>query len=322
VTLGSEYRDLFFNYQNVEHRAALPINYKQSFREFLEKFAEQRSDKKFNYTSKDFEIVKDGKYLKLDTNVDDLKTKAYDPKKLIILDDKLTINNLRFRNINNLSNPYEHVSHSFQDYIMNIVDNYELSTSKYDKKEIHKILKSLQNYNSNSTKIIIAISTYLEYLAKIGNNKRKNLDINFKTNFTLDLDKFNKYNKKGLIILDNKNGLLIPFNIVSSRNEEEKRIKFNYEIIENFDTLKKISLKYNIQSNIGIVTDFQSWKFNYFKRPDNDELESKNNYLTSLKYELSITSEFVNEITFEILSKIVHNFISFDTNEINSLNFS
>lgn len=322
-----DYKPTFFLYKNLEYRALFPTNLDQTVKEFLEKFAEGKSKKPGDYTSKDFEVVRNGHYLPLDFNISNLATKTYDKDPLTVLDEKLTLNNIRFRGLNHLSNPLNTFSNSFQEFLNTLLQTSKLDAGRIDKKNIQRILKSLDNIRGNNTKLLIALTSYLDMIQQSLERKYA-----IRTNYILKLGEFNKNDKKNVILLENlDNALYVPINVIVARSEEEKQREFNENIIDNMDTLRKLSIKFdNVSSNIGIVTDFYTWKFTFYQRPgnsdendksQNDKFESPSDYMTSLKYDLSITSENVNESYFLILSKILHGILSLDREKINSLKF-
>ena len=320
--LKIEYKPFYFKYQNIEFKADLPASVDQSLKEFLDYFGKDRSlFTKTKLNCKNFEAYKGGKYLPLNFLLNSLNTHTNDSNALTILDEKLTLNNIRFRNLNHLRNPYESASQSLQTYLNGFLENVNLVENDWGADSIKSLLKSLGDARGNNPKLIIMVGSFLDKIKNASKDFKPSIQI--RNNFHLSMQEFNKTDKENLFLIENsQNGIKIPVNIVNYKSEEEKTLKFSENIIDNLDTLRKISTKFNTTSNFGFVTDFYSWKINYYRKPDNNSVEDPFNYLTSLKYNLSISSEYVNENIYSILLKVLTGIINADPEKLNKENFA
>jgi hypothetical protein len=313
-TTSLQYKQFAFKYQNIEYKAELPSNINQSLGEFLEFFAKDRAiTLKQNINSKSYEVTRNNKYIPHNAIVNTIKTKIADPFPVIILDDTLTQSNIRFREMSHLRFPYESSSQTLQTFLNGFLESIKIDTSKLEKDYLKVLLKTLDDVKGNKSKLFITIANLIQKI------KTEN-SLEIKSNFNLKLNEFYKNDKEGLILIENKiNNLHLPINLVTYKNEEEKVGNFDDAIIDNFDSLRKLSLKFNTRNNFGIVTDFYNWKFNFYQRPDGGVVEEEKDFLTSLKYDLSASSHHLSENNYLILLKVLTGIVTMDGEKMKNL---
>ena len=318
-----EMMDFFFKYQNIEYRSQIPKNIDQSIKDFLDHFGKDRSSLvKEQLTFRDFEMSRGGKYLPMNLLLNNIQTKSNDPSPLLIYEDKLSLNNIRFRNLDHLRHPYEASSQTLQTFLNEFIEAVYLK--KIDTEFIKSLLKTLKDFKENQSKMVIAIGSLFDKLKNIdSNDSNEKLNLEFVTNYSISLKSHNKRDKSNIFLLENrKNNMSIPINLVlGHHNEEEKVRKFDYAIVDNFDSLRKISLAKNSKFNFGIVTDFHNWKINFYRRNESGLVEESQNYLTSLKYDLNASSEFVNDANFLILMRVLYGVINLNEDKLNKVKF-
>jgi hypothetical protein len=314
-----EMKDFFFKYHNIEYRSQIPKNIDQSIKDFLDHFGKDRSVlTKEQLGFKDFEMSRGGKYLPINLLLNNINTKSEDTSPVFIHDDKLTLNNIRFRNLDHLRHPYEASSQSLQTFLNEFIET--VSINHIDSEFIKTLIKTLKDFRDNQSKMVIAVGSLFEKVKNLDSNEKINLD--FVTNYSINLKSHNKRDKSNIFLLENrKNNISIPINLVLSHNEEEKVRNFDQAIVDNFDSLRKFSLAKNSKFNFGIVTDFHNWKINFYRRNENGLVENSKDYLTSLKYNLTVTSDFVNEANFLILMKVLYGVINLDETKLQNVKF-
>jgi len=315
----TEFKNFYFNFQNMEFKSQIPTNVDQSIGDFLVHFSKDRTlSAKREFKREDFEVCKGGKYLNHNILINKLET-GTDKSEIIIYEDKLALNNIRFRNYIRLLNPFEASDQSLQVFLNKFIESVKIDKTKIDTNYIKTLTKTLGEFKSNKSKGVIAVLSLLEKIRNLSDNK---INLDFHTNFSLDMSKLTKRSKDNLFIIKNvDSGFYIPVNFVVSSNVNESKEKFDNEIIDNFDTLRRISRAYDIKSNFGIVTDFYNWKFNFYRREEN-LLEKERNFLTSLKYDLSVNDEYINENGYLILLKVLSGITSVRKDFLDSQIFS
>jgi hypothetical protein len=135
-----------------------------------------------------------------------------------------------------------------------------------------------------------------------------------------------KEDLKNILLMQNlknvNNNSGIPINIITADKslDEKSRIKlFEYKIVENMNTLKKLSLKFNTKINFGIVTDLKNWRINFYRKPEGNLIETQNDYLTSLNYPLSVSQVDIDDNTYGILLKVIYGILSVDQSNLNEI---
>ncbi len=301
-TTQIELKDFYFQFRGLEYRSQIPKSVEQSLEEFLHYLAKhQVSGQKVS--TKDFEVARAGHYLPRNIIVNSLPTSADDKNPVIIFDDKLTYENRMHRNLMHLKNPFEAHSQSMQNFLNDFIETVKIDENKIKPQNIKTLLKSFSDIKKNKSKQLIAFGSFLSGLKSSTENK---IDLEIKSNTTLELDRFNKPKKENVLLLHNKEAdLLIPVNLVTYNSQEEMTKNFDREIIDNFDSLRRVALLNNKKTNFGVVTDFYNWKFNYYHRADLNLVEQPNSYLTSLKYRFDVNSEFVDTKSYSILLKVI-----------------
>jgi hypothetical protein len=313
-----EYKDFYFKYQNIQFKSNIPKSVDQSIAEFLNHFGKDRSiNSKIQLNHLDYEMTRGGKYLNQNILINEMITQPDETNPIMIFDENLSLNCMRFRNLNHLVTPFETSSNPLQTFLYQFIEKIQFDNTKIETEYLKTLVKTLNNIKENRSKLLIAVGSLLDKIKSFTSNQ---LNIVLNTNYKLDMQKLNKRDKLNLFVIENKDSKsLIPINLVESRNEEERIKAFDEAIIDNFDSLRKLSTVNNYKANFGIVTDFYNWKFNYYHQNQNNIVESEKDFHTSLKYSLTVSSEYINEQTYLILLKVLYGVISLDAEKLNSI---
>jgi hypothetical protein len=277
-------KTVFLRFQNIEYKSSVPTGIKVN--DFLDTFAKGRKANRIDY-----EIFKSGYYLSGDKILDEVNTTCSENDPLTIVEDTFTVKNMKYRKINHLTEPYNTHSNKFQDYLNTFLEKYNVD--KVNNDDIVKYVKTVDSIKSSEFKLSQVVSMLLK-------NCLKNIKV--MNDYTLDMNGLDKKNENGLIILKTHNDLKIPLSLVIDGDN------FDEKIMKNFTTLKKLCLKEGVNSSFGIITDLNKWKVICYQKCIVDgkrKIESEDDFLLSLKYDLGIGSSGVNETSYQILMKII-----------------
>jgi len=316
-----EYKQFFFKHQNIEYKAQVPKRPNQTLKEFLETFAKERSTSVKQYNYRDFEVCRCQKYLNLTKTINDLETTPNDKEPITILDSTLTLSNIKFRELRHLSHPFTDSSQALQVFLNSFLDKFHPDMEKLNKDSIITNLKSLQSLEKNKSKTENVITGIMNQLQNIFPDK--NLKLEFMSNYKLDLSEYDKSDVEGAFIMRNVfNNVHIPVNILPPMQQENEKIsRFNEEIINNMDILRKLAIKNNNILNFGVITDFHNWKINMYHKPKDDQLEKPNDYLTSLKYSLSVSAVDLSLNSISIILRVLAGILTVDQKEVSKRTF-
>jgi hypothetical protein len=302
-------KDFFFRFRGNEYRSEIPEIVDQSFEEFLNFFAmKQISDKPKSFL--DFEVSRAGHYLPKNLLVNSLKTKSNDNYPITIYEDQLTYENGIYRNLLHLRKPFETHSNTFQNFLSNFIDTENVVANQKDIENLRNLLRTLSNLKSSKSKQILGVGAIINIFRK------DNLLLDLKNNEIIKLDHLKKANKSNVFLIFNRNrNIWIPLNLVDCTNQNELTENFNKEIMDNFDSLRKISWINKRKTNFGIVTNFYNWKFNYYHKKEDHLVEDPQMYQTSLKYKLEANSEFVDKNSLDIILKVLAGLAKLDSDQ-------
>lgn len=311
-----EYKQFYFKHQNIEYKAHVPKNSNQTLQDFLENFARERSTSNTQFNFRDFEVSRGHKYLNLSHNLNEIETSPNDKDPLTFLDSTLNISNINFRGLKHLSNPYTDSSQALQTYLNSFLDKVHPQMEKVNKDSIISSLKSFNTLDGNKSKtelVIVAILSQLQHAIP-----EKNIKLDYKLNHKLDLTEINKNNLDDVFLIRNiYNDVHIPVTVLSpSREDNYRNKKFDEEIINNMDVLRKLAIKNKTILNFGIITDFQNWKFNLYHKPKDDFVEKPSDYLTSLKYSLSASTSDVSLNSLSIILRVLAGILTVDQKQV------
>jgi len=314
-----EYQNFYFKHQTMEYKAQIPKRPSQTILEFLDIFSKERSTGTKQYTSRDFQVFRGEKYLKLTQTLNEIETSPSDKEPVVFLDSTLNISNINYRGLKHLSNPYEDSSQALQTFLNSFLDKIKVPLDKVNKESIISKLSSFTSLNGNKSKtesVIVAIISQLEQIFP-----EKNIKLEFKLNYNVDMTEFNRINIVDAFIIKNvNNNVEIPVNVLSPVNDENERIKkFETEIINNMDILRKLAVKNNTILNFGIITDLHNWKINLYHKPKDDFLEKPSDYLTSLKYSLSASSTDISMNSLAIILRVLAGILTVDEKEVKKI---
>ena len=278
-------KNVFFKFQNIEYRANVPLGLKVN--EFLDTFGKDRPN---IMNSKNLEIFKNQFYIPFNHTLTDIETKSMETNPLTVIEDKFSVVNMRYRKINHLREPFNAHSNKLQDFLNIFLDKIKLE--KLNTEDFIRYYKSVDKIKSSNLKFSTIITLLLKNI----------VNGEFLSDYSIEMSEFDKTDEFNLLIIKTNNNLYIPITLVLDG------LNFDECIMKNFTILKKISLKYDINHNLGIITDLQKWKFSYYNREPSENnrlVESEKDFLLSLKYDLAIESNKINENTYNILMKII-----------------
>jgi hypothetical protein len=296
----SESKNLFFRYQNIEYKAIIPKDTKRSLQEFLDIFGNEKGN-----SSKDFEVFKKDKYINLNTMINDIPTKSQEEYPLTVVDDKLTTKNVKNRKLINLKDPLSIHSAIFQQFLNEFIQADSAKASDIDTEGILRYYKTMSKVTSTDTK-------FMNLLLLL----TKSVGVKFEAAYTLGLEEFNKHDETELLLIKSSNGLQIPITMVLN-DGGAKENDFNEGILHNLNVMRKMCMKNKTDLAFGVVTDLYKWKFTYYQKPIDMLIESENNFLLSLKYELSITNAHLNIHSLLYILKIINGLSTVDVSKIN-----
>ena len=314
-----EYQNFYFKHQTMEYKAQIPKRPSQTILEFLDMFSKERSTTTKQYTSRDFELCRGEKYLKLSQTLNEIETSPNDKEPVVLLDSTLNISNISYRGLKHLSNPYQDSSQALQTFLNSFLDKINVPLDKVNKESIISKLSSFTSLDGNKSKtesVIVAIISQLEQIFP-----EKNIKLEFKLNYNIDMKEFNKNNIVDAFIIKNvNNDVEIPVNVLSPVNDESERIKkFDIEIINNMDLLRKLAEKNKTILNFGIITDLHNWKINLYHKPKDEFLEKSSDFLTSLKYSLSASSADISTHSLAIILRVLAGILTVDQKQVKKI---
>jgi hypothetical protein len=323
----SNYKIFYTNYHGVEHKSFVPIKLQDniSCEEFLSIFAKEKSTKQNVLTSKNFEMHKTNTYIPNKYIISGIPTQPRSRDPLTILDQTLDFENLKYRNLTPLMEK-DFQSQKFQKFL-----NTFLKQSSIDKKDINteaifNLLKAGQNLKDQMKKYKWVISAVFENINQLINPsdntklKKTVLDFNFSHEFSFENNKYNNNlsNLEDIFTVHSKeNNFLIPITIFMGKIEDENNNTQCKAVLDNFNILRKLSIwkmdknpKETVNHNFGIVTNLQHWKFTFYNRPLNYHLETPEDFLVSLDYDLGIEDKYINLDNYCLLLKILKGLMS------------
>jgi hypothetical protein len=320
---------ILFFYRKIEFQTNLSKKADISIKDVLSIFAEQQNVKLLANEKKDYrdyQLIKDGRYGPNDFLINTIKSTREDKSPLTILDFDLNMNDLPSRNITNKKDLNDFHSNKFQVYLNNFLEKTQLG--KFNNKKLLEIIKNNPEYYLQTE---IGHNQIAASIIGVENNTSE-----FRFNENFDLSKIERKSISNVFLIKSlKNNLLIPITIVKNSHlklEEillDKKIKentnnneeilWNEAIIGNFDKIRKISLCKNLKHNFGFVTDFETWRINYYKLPEDNLVEDENNYHSSLKYKINLNSlKWENDNYFNLV-KIVKGISGMTGSQVNKI---
>jgi hypothetical protein len=328
---------IMFFYRKIEYQTILSKNADISIKEILSIFAEQqnvklKANEKKDY--RDYQIIKDGRYGPNDFLINTLKSTREDKSPLTILDFDLNMDDIKSRNFTNKTNLNDFHSNKLQVFLNNFLEKTQLK--KFNNQKLLDIVKNNPEYYLKNE---IGLYQIAASIIGVENNTSE-----FRFNENFDLTKIGRKSISNISLMKSlNNSLLIPITIVKNSQKKfeeilfDKKIKqnlneinnqnqnideeklWNEAIIGNFDIIRKISLSKNIKHNFGFVTDFETWRINYYKLPEDNLVEDENNYHSSLKYKINLNSlKWDNENYFNLI-KIVKGISGITGSQINKI---
>lgn len=311
-------KELFFKYQGIEYRSKLPEGVEISVQDFLNKFTKDAYGKYTapdrSNTHKDFEIFKNGKYIPWKYLISEIPTATLEKNPLTVVDSTLTLDNIKFRGINHLRDGFNTHSNTLQLFLNSFLNKYSVNKENLATDDIQRLIKAIKEVKNTSTKFNYLISSIL---SKIALGERKRVSYFIKQNEHYDLNSVNFNDIKGIFVLESViNNCKIPVTIVNTDSflaEKDNNLlskEMNKALVTNLDLVRKLAIKNNLKYNFGVVTNLYKWKINLYRRPEEkSSLETENDYLTSLQYDLHLSDSHVDLDTFSILLKILKGLI-------------
>jgi len=324
-------RKLIFYYNKIEYQTSLSADVDISLKEFLTIFANQynfnnkNSEKK---TYQDYQMFKNSRYAPNDFLITRVETNRDELSPLTLVDFDITYENFSARNITTYTNSIDAHSNKLQVYLNSFLDKTKITICNVD--HIFSMIKNNPNYylkNSNGLHQLAA--------SLIGMDNPIGM---FKFGVNFDLSNIDRREVKGVSVLRSQlNDLVIPLTVVKESesiftsnnkvfdsNKKDSNIVANWNsaIVDNLDKIRKLTLKNNLNSNFGIVTDFETWKINYYVKPEGNFIESNLNYQSSLKYHIPLNSLNSSNDTYNNFVKIVKGITHINKKEARALNLN
>ncbi len=318
-------KKLIFYYKKIEYQSSMSTNVDMSLKQFLNIFAEQHNltikDSKPKKSYQDFEMFKNGRYAPLDFLITRLDTSRDDPNPLTLVDYDINNHNIGFRNITNYKNAIDFHSNKLQVYLNTFLEKTKISS--FDNNHIFEMIKNNQTYYLKNP-----IGLHQLAASFIGVDNPNGI---FKFDLDFDMNNIDRKSVKGINVLkSNTNHFIIPLTVVKGSenkflneknlNEKEYLEDWNIAIVDNLDKIRKLSLKYKLKSNFGIVTDFETWKINYYALPAENMIENNDNYHSSLKYNINLSNLADSNDTYVNFVKIIKGISEMGYKEVKSLN--
>lgn len=323
-------KKLIFYYKKIEYQSTLSENADMSLKDFLTIFANQQNIIQKNSPQKsykDFQMFKNGRYAPNDFYITRLETSREDPNPLTLVDFDINYKNFRYRNIDDFKIPIDSHSNRLQVYLNSFLKNIEINS--FDNTHVFSMIQNNPNYYLKTE-----IGLYQLAASLIGVDNHNGI---FKFGVDLDMSNIERSEVKGLHLLKSKvNDLVIPITIVkgseniisnkklsySNKKENQNVSEWNNSIVDNLDKIRKVSLKYNLHSNFGIVTDFETWKINYYAKPEDTFIETNENYQSSLKYDILLNNLTSSNDLYRNFIKIIKGITNMNKKEARSLNIN
>jgi len=323
-------KKLIFYYKKIEYQSTLSENADMSLKDFLTIFANQQNIIQKNSPQKsykDFQMFKNGRYAPNDFYITRLETSREDPNPLTLVDFDINYKNFRYRNIDDFKIPIDSHSNRLQVYLNSFLKNTEINS--FDNTHVFSMIQNNPNYYLKTE-----IGLYQLAASLIGVDNHNGI---FKFGVDLDMSNIERSEVKGLHLLKSKvNDLVIPITIVkgseniisnkklsySNKKENQNVSEWNNSIVDNLDKIRKVSLKYNLHSNFGIVTDFETWKINYYAKPEDTFIETNENYQSSLKYDILLNNLTSSNDLYRNFIKIIKGITNMNKKEARSLNIN
>lgn len=325
-------KKLLFYYNKIEYQTTLSADVDMSLKEFLTIFANQhnannKSQEKKTY--QDYQMFKNNRYAPNDFLITRLETSRDEPSPLTLVDFDITYDNFAARNITEYKNPLETHSNKLQVYLNTFLEKTKITS--FDNSHVFSMVKNNPSYylrNENGLHQLAA--SFIGVDNPIGM---------FKFGVNFDLSNIERREVKGISVLRSQmNDLVIPLTVVkgaennfdsksSKVSDSDKRdgnhvANWNNAIVDNLDKVRKLTLKYNIGSNFGIVTDFETWKINYYVKPEGNFIETNQNYQSSLIYHIPLASLNSSNDTYNNFVKIVKGITQINKKEAKALNLN
>lgn len=290
-------------YRNIEYKAQIEDNGTATIKDLLNMFANNQSK-----TYKGFEVFRHGEYLDLNYKINNIADEKFNEHPPNIVDFDLSLKNLKFRDLHNLKTPSQSHSHKFQNALNEFLEiNKSFEFKKAD--ETFKLLKSINNPRNSELKLSMIVASFLK-------NNFEGINLELLKN--IDLEKNQKDSKRGVSFIRNKNSIFFPINFILHDNKTKDSVsnldsKFDESIIDNLDSLRKLAIQQNTKYNFGFITDLYKWKLTHYIKPDDNAIETDNNFHISLFYDLPLSETSKQFLSTNILMRILKGVLEVDT---------